>query len=69
MDDAESALVTNYSIMSTTSAESANTTTEVNDEEMMLVAKWSLGFIILLGLFTNTLILIILSRKKIGSEY
>lgn len=33
------------------------------------IAKWINAMIIILGLITNTLILIILSRKKIGSKY
>lgn len=46
-----------------------NMTTTFDDKPVKNVAKWINTMIIILGLITNTLILVILSRRKIGSKY
>lgn len=72
----ESPAATNYSMeepggnISITTTEQEMTDHSVSDQIKLTyeVCKWANGFIILLGLVTNTLIIVVLSRSKIGSK-
>lgn len=46
----------------------ADTVPAVYDPVMYSLGKWSNLFIFILGLFTNPLVLVILSKRKIGSK-
>lgn len=65
----------NYSSTAMTNLTDTNGTTmapHVKSQTVMMmdeIAKWINGFIIILGFITNSLILLVLTRRRIGSKY